>query len=85
MSSNTIDLENVITIAIELSRSTWLVAARLPGVKKPRLHKIDAGDTTALLAHLSLLRARFAGGQAQRQHFIAASRRGVTASVSIGS
>lgn len=62
MSSNTIDLENVITIAIELSRSTWFVAARLPGVKKPRLHKIDAGDTTALLAHLSLLRARFADG-----------------------
>lgn len=61
MSSNIIDQDNVITIAIELSRSTWLVAARLPGVEKPRLHKIDAGDTTALLAHLSLLRARVAG------------------------
>lgn len=61
MSSTTIDHENVIYIAIELSRSTWLVAARLPGVEKPQLHKIDTGDTTALLSHLSLLRARVAG------------------------
>lgn len=58
MSPNTIDLENVIIIAIELSRSTWLVAARLPGVEKPRLHKIDAGDTAALLSHLSSLQNR---------------------------
>lgn len=56
MSSNAIDPTNVIIIAIELSRSTWLVAARLPGVEKPRLHKIDAGDTAALLSYLSLLR-----------------------------
>lgn len=58
MPSNTIDHENVIIIAIELSRSTWLVAARLPGVEKARLNKIDAGDTAALLAYLSSLRAR---------------------------
>ncbi|MFD1984536.1 IS110 family transposase [Mesorhizobium newzealandense] len=58
MSSNTIDLENVITIAIELSRSEWLVASRLPGVEKPRFLKIDAGDTAALLSHFSSLQAR---------------------------
>lgn len=55
MSSNTIHHENVIIIAIELSQSTWLVAARLPGVEKSRLHKIDAGDTVALLSYLSSL------------------------------
>jgi transposase len=58
MSSNTIDHENVIIIAIELSRSTWLVAARLPGVEKPRFHKIGAGDTAALLSYLSSLQTR---------------------------
>lgn len=59
MSSNTIiDLKNVITIAIELSRSTWLVAARLPDVGKPRFQKIDAGDTAALLSHFSSLQAQ---------------------------
>ncbi len=58
MSSNSLDQENIITIAIELSRSTWLVAARLPGVEKPRFHKIDAGDTAAFLFHLSSLRGR---------------------------
>lgn len=58
MSPNTINLENVIIIAIELSRSTWLVAARLPGVDKSRLHKIDAGDTSALLSYFSSLQNR---------------------------
>lgn len=61
MSSTTIDPDNIIYIAIELSRSTWLVASRLPGVEKPQSHKIDAGDTTALLSHLSSLRVRVAG------------------------
>jgi len=55
MSTNTITHENVIIIAIELSQATWLVVARLPGVEKARLHKIDAGDTAALLAYLSSL------------------------------
>ena len=58
MSPNTINPENVIIIAIELSRSTWLVAGRLPGVEKSRLHKIDAGDTSALLSYLSSLQNR---------------------------
>ena len=58
MSSTTIDHENDITIAIELSRSTWLVAAHLPGVERPQFHKIEAGDTAALLSHLSALRRR---------------------------
>jgi len=58
MSSNSPDLENIITVAIELSRSTWLIAAHLPIVEKPRFHKIVAGDTTALLSHLSSLQDR---------------------------
>ena len=49
-----------ILLAIELSASTWLVAARVPGAEKPHLHRIDGGDTAALLALISSLRARVA-------------------------
>jgi hypothetical protein len=51
-----------ILLAIELSASTWLVAARVPGLEKPRLHRIDGGDMAALLALISSLRARAARG-----------------------
>jgi len=50
--------ENTIRIAIELSVSSWLVAVRLPGAEKSRLHRIDGGDTTALLALIVKLRSR---------------------------
>jgi len=49
-----------ILLAIELSASTWLVAARVPGSEKPRLHRIDGGDTVALLTLISSLQARVA-------------------------
>jgi len=39
-----------IYIAIELSTSSWVVATRLPGVAKSKMHRIYAGDTAALLA-----------------------------------
>jgi transposase len=45
--------ENTVHVAIELSVSTWLAAARLPGVEKPRLHRIEGGDTAGLLALLT--------------------------------
>ena len=45
--------ENTVHVAIELSSSTWLVAARLPGAEKSRLHRIEGGDTTGLLALLA--------------------------------
>jgi transposase len=48
--------ENIIRVAIELSSSTWLVAARLPLTEKSRLHRFDGGDTPALLAWLAELR-----------------------------
>src|SRR5271154_5883313 len=50
--------ENIIRIAIELSVSSWLVAVRLPGADKSRLRRIEAGDTTALLALIGELRSR---------------------------
>src|SRR6476661_4035279 len=50
--------ENIIHIAIELSVSSWLIAARLPGAEKARLHRIAGGDTTALLVLIAELRAR---------------------------
>ena len=59
----TIDTINpTILLAIELSASTWLVAARVPGWEKPHLHRIDGGDTAALLALISSLQARAARG-----------------------
>ena len=50
--------ENRVLIAIELSVSSWIVAVRLPGSEKSRLHRVEGGDTTALLALISDLRSR---------------------------
>ncbi len=50
--------ENTVHVAIELSVSSWLVAARLPGIEKLRLRCIEASNTTALLALLAELRSR---------------------------
>src|SRR5271168_47600 len=35
--------EHTVHVAIELSFSSWLVAVRLPGVEKSRLHHIEGG------------------------------------------
>ena len=51
----------VLFLALELSNSAWLLAAHLPGANKPTLHRIEAGDTAALLATIAALRARVAG------------------------
>src|SRR3546814_12364069 len=50
--------KNTIYIALELSNSTWLVAARIPEAEKVVVHRMDAGDTTALLAFVATQRAR---------------------------
>src|SRR3954454_9514418 len=50
--------ENTIRIAIELSVSSWLVAARLPGAEKSRLYRIEGGDTATLLTRIDELRSR---------------------------
>lgn len=54
--------ENIIHIAIELSTSVWLVGTRLPGAAKSRMHRIDAGDSKALLTLVGDLRARRVNG-----------------------
>ncbi len=41
--------ENTVHVAIELSVSSWLVAARLPGIDKSRLHRLEGGDMAVLL------------------------------------
>jgi transposase len=53
--------ENTVHVAIELSFSSWLVAARLPGAEKPRLHRVEGGDTAALLTLIAELRTRASG------------------------
>ncbi len=52
--------ENTIHVAIELSVSSWLIAARLPGAGKSRLHRLEGGNTAALLALIAELRSRAA-------------------------
>lgn len=49
---------NTIHIAIELSVSSWLVAVRTPGGGKLRLHRIEGGDSGALLALITSVRTR---------------------------
>lgn len=50
--------ENNVHVAIELSAVSWLIGARLPGVEKVRLHRVEAGDTKALLTLIEELRSR---------------------------
>jgi transposase len=50
--------KNTVYVAIELSALSWLVATRLPDAEKARLHRIEAGDTVALLALIAELRSR---------------------------
>jgi transposase len=50
--------ENRVLIAIELSVSSWLVAVRFPGSEKSRVHCVEGGDTTALLALIHDRRSR---------------------------
>src|SRR3954451_16279036 len=60
--------DNTVHIAIELSFSSWLVPVRLPGAEKSRLHRIEGGDTGALLALVAELRSRTStklGGDAE--------------------
>jgi transposase len=49
---------NTILVALELSNSIWLVGTRLPGAQKSRMHRINAGDTAALLTLSRELRSR---------------------------
>lgn len=51
-------LENLVYVALELSASSWLIAARPPGVDKSQLHRMRAGDTTTLLSVIAELRSR---------------------------
>ncbi len=45
-------------VAIELSRSSWVVAVHTPPVDKVGLHKLAAGDVEGLLALIARQRAR---------------------------
>src|SRR5436190_18418104 len=54
----TMPSESTVHIAIELNVSSWLIAARLPGAEKSRLHRDEGGNTAALLALIGELRSR---------------------------
>jgi hypothetical protein len=50
--------EVTIRVAVELSHSSWIVAGRLPDVEKSWLHRLEGGDTAALLTLIDDLRSR---------------------------
>ena len=50
--------DNIVYLSIELSVSSWLVAARLPGVEKSRLHRLEGGDAVGLLRAIAELRSK---------------------------
>jgi transposase len=58
--SSAIDIDPVIYLAIELSASTWLAASKLPTTQKTGLHRMEAGDSRALLALIGDLRKKVA-------------------------
>lgn len=49
---------DTILVALELSNSLWLVGTRMPGAQKSHMHRVNAGDTAALLRLLSGLQSR---------------------------
>jgi transposase len=51
------DYDTALFAALELSRSTWLLAVNVPDSDKIGKYRIDAGDSAALLKLLSRLRA----------------------------
>ncbi|HEX3205914.1 MAG TPA: IS110 family transposase, partial [Propionibacteriaceae bacterium] len=48
--------ETTICVALELSRSTWLVGINLPGSEKISKHTVAGGDGAALLALLARIK-----------------------------
>src|ERR1700724_2665136 len=58
--SSTIDIDPVIYLAIELSASTWLVVSKIPTSEKTGLHRMEVGDSQALLALIADLRKKVA-------------------------
>src|ERR1700745_1314650 len=53
--------DTALFVALELSRSTWLIGSSMPGSDRISRHQGRAADTSALCALLKRLRAR-AGG-----------------------
>jgi transposase len=49
LAAGSTDIGTVLYIALELSRSTWVVAVQSRGRARPSVHKLAAGDVNALL------------------------------------
>ena len=50
--------DTALFVALELSRSTWLIGSSRPGSDRISKHQVRAADTTALLVLLKRLKAR---------------------------
>ena len=50
--------DTALFVALELSRSTWLIGSSTPGSDRISKHQVPAADATALLALLKRLKAR---------------------------
>jgi transposase len=58
MPTNNPATDTTMYLALELSRSSWLAAARLPCGEKLAMHRMAAGDTQSLLAFIGKHRTR---------------------------
>ena len=52
------EYDNAVFVALELSRSTWLIAVSLPDSEKVSKYRVGAADTSALLSLLARLKAQ---------------------------
>ena len=50
--------DTALFVALELSRSTWLIGSSMPGSDRTSRHQVRAADTTVLLALLKRLKER---------------------------
>src|SRR3954467_11966852 len=62
-------------VALELSRSTWLVALHAPLTNKVSQHRLDGGDTNGLLALIARKRGQAQAGPSGGEAGPACSRR----------
>src|SRR5689334_4906920 len=55
---NAMTLTDAVFVAIEMSKSTWLVAVHTPRDGRTGQHKVDGGDIAALLSIIDRVRNR---------------------------
>jgi hypothetical protein len=68
------DEDSSLLVALELSKSAWLIAASAPGSEKISKYRVAAADVVALLALLARLQAQADGIAADRSRSYRSTR-----------